>query len=74
MLMQESGSSNDFEQVRVELHNDELIVRREAGRKSTSRPLKNVCLNVYRSIFLPFFCVNCLIYSHLFMNATGFLH
>ncbi|XP_028405019.1 gamma-2-syntrophin-like [Dendronephthya gigantea] len=41
MLMLESGSSNDFEQVRVELHNDELIVRREAGRKSTSRPLKN---------------------------------
>ena len=43
MLMLENGSSRDFEQVRVELHNDELIVRRDSSRKSTSRPLKNVC-------------------------------
>lgn len=41
MLMLENGSSNDLEQVRVELHNDELIVRRDTSRKNTSRPLKN---------------------------------
>ena len=43
--MLENGSSNDLEQVRVELHNDELIVRRDTSRKNTSRPLKNVCLH-----------------------------
>ena len=41
MLMLENGSSKDLEQVRVELHNDELIVRRDAGRRNTNRPLKN---------------------------------
>ena len=42
--MLENGSSKDLEQVRVELHNDELIVRRDANRKGTSRPVKNVSL------------------------------
>lgn len=36
MLMLENGSSNDFEQVRVELHNDVLIVRRDVSRKPSS--------------------------------------
>lgn len=36
LLMLENGSSNDFEQVRVELHSNMLIVRRDAGRKHSS--------------------------------------
>ncbi len=57
--MLENGSSNDLEQVRVELHNDELIVRRDASRKNTSgRPLKNVCL--YYIVYVLFDNLNCL--------------
>ena len=52
--MLENGSSKDLEQVRVELHNDELIVRRDAGRRNTNRPLKNVCLCLHIFVFLYF--------------------
>lgn len=52
--MLQNGTSSDFEQVRVELHNDELIVRREYSRKSTSKPLKNVRLFLYIALSHPF--------------------
>ena len=56
--MQESGSPSDFEQVRVELHNDLLIVRRDASRKRSSsrggdrRKNVSLCVGLFLNVYI----------------------